>query len=121
MGCTPGRLFLKYYFPVIMPHIIVQLVHDFGRVLFMIAQLGIIHIFVQYKFIYLDNGSYKVENTSNAWPTLFSNITQDIRIYRWIPYTVLAAMGLTILALNLFADGLQKHFEKKHRTFRAHI
>ncbi|OCA88364.1 hypothetical protein A8F94_10335 [Bacillus sp. FJAT-27225] len=118
-GCSPFKMFRNYYLPVVIPNIIVLVINDIGRVLFLISQLGIIHIFINHTFIVQENGFlYDVVNTSLAWPTLFMTILDDVRIYRWIPFSAIAAIGLTILFLNLFAGGLQRYFENKHRLVR---
>ncbi|WP_043929877.1 ABC transporter permease subunit [Bacillus sp. EB01] len=118
-GCTPYKMFRNYYLPVVIPNIIVLVINDIGRILFLISQLGIIHIFINHTFISQESRFlYDVVNTSHAWPTLFMTILDDVRIYRWIPFSAIAAIGLTILFLNLFAGGLQRYFENKHRLVR---
>ncbi|WP_423799588.1 ABC transporter permease subunit [Neobacillus sp. SAB-20_R2A] len=120
-GGSPFSLFQKYYLPVVIPTIIILIINDMGRVLFLIAQLGVVHIYVTHKFVTLEGGSYEVVNTSLAWPTMFRTITTDIFTYQWIPFSVIGAIAITIFSLNLFADGLQKFFENKYRTYRADL
>ncbi|CAH2716437.1 hypothetical protein BACCIP111895_03624 [Neobacillus rhizosphaerae] len=120
-GGTPFRMFKNYYMPVVIPHLIILIINDLGRVLFLLAQLGIVHVYVTHKFITNEWGAYEVVNTSLAWPTMFSTITADIFTYQWIPFSVIAAIAVTIYSFNMFADGLQKFFELKYRTSRADL
>ncbi|MFJ5713684.1 ABC transporter permease subunit [Neobacillus sp. NPDC093127] len=120
-GGTPLRLFKNYYMPVVIPHLIILIVNDIGRVLFLLAQLGIVHVYVTHTFITNEWGAYEVVNTSLAWPTMFEKITADIFSYQWIPFSVIGAIAVTIYTFNLFADGLQKFFEDKYRTYRADL
>ncbi|WHY76841.1 ABC transporter permease subunit [Neobacillus sp. WH10] len=120
-GGSPLGMFKKYYLPVVLPHIIILIINDMGRVLFLLAQLGIVHIYVTHKFVSEESGAYEVVNTSLAWPTMFRTITADIFSYEWIPFSVIGAIAMTIYTFNMFADGLQKFFEKKYRTFRTDL
>jgi peptide/nickel transport system permease protein len=117
-GSPPIRMFRNYYLPVVIPHIIILIINDMGRVLFLLAQLGIVHIYVTHKFITLESGAYEVVNSSLAWPTMFETITRDIFSYEWIPFSVIGAITLTIFTFNMFADGMQRYFENKYRTTR---
>ncbi|WP_059172052.1 ABC transporter permease subunit [Bacillus sp. FJAT-27445] len=118
-GCSPLTLFRNYYLPVVIPNIIVMVVNDIGRVLFLLSQLGIIFIFISQKFMMNEWGAaYEVVNTSPSWPMIFESILKDVRIYKWIPFAGIGAIGLTLLFLNLFAGGLQRYFEGKHRMAR---
>ncbi|MDN3020115.1 hypothetical protein PH210_28645 [Paenibacillus sp. BSR1-1] len=105
-------MFKNYYFPVVIPHIIILIINDMGRILFLIAQLGVVHIYVTHKFISNEGPGYDVVNSSLAWPTMFETITADIFSYEWIPFSVIGAIAWTIYTFNMFADGLQKFFEK---------
>jgi peptide/nickel transport system permease protein len=71
-----------------------------------------------HKFTSIKSGAYEVVNTSLAWPTMFRTITADIFTYEWIPLSVIGAIAVTIYIFNMFADGLQRLFEKKYRTYR---
>jgi hypothetical protein len=81
-----------------------------ARVLFLIAQLGVVHIYVTHKFMTVESGAYEVVNTSLAWPMMFSTITKDIFTYEWIPLSVIGAIAVTIFIFNMFADGMQRFF-----------
>ncbi|WML59099.1 ABC transporter permease subunit [Neobacillus sp. PS2-9] len=120
-GGSPFKMFKNYYFPAVIPHIIILIINDMGRVLFLIAQLGVVHIYVTHKFMTVESGAYEVVNTSLAWPTMFSTITKDIFTYEWIPFSVIGAIALTIFIFNMFADGMQRFFERKYRTFRSDL
>lgn len=120
-GTPPFRMFQTYYFPVVIPHIIILIINDIGRVLFLLAQLGIVHVYVTHRFVSGGGGSYYVINDSLTWPTLFQTITRDIYSFRWIPFSAISAIAATIFILNMFADGLQKIFENKYRTFRSNL
>lgn len=100
---------------------IILIINDMGRVLFLIAQLGVVHIYLNQKFITNENGAYDVVNTSIAWQTLFAKITDDIFSFQWIPFSVIGAIAVTIFIFNMFADGMQRFFEKKYRTYRSDL
>ncbi|RDU37667.1 hypothetical protein DRW41_07440 [Neobacillus piezotolerans] len=118
-GCSPYTLFRNYYLPVVIPNIIVMVINDIGRTLFLLAQLGIVFIFISQKFMMNEWGTaYEVVNTSPTWPMIFTSILDDVRIYKWIPFAGIGAIGLTLLFINLFAGGLQRYFESRHRTAR---
>lgn len=120
-GGSPFKMFKDYYFPVVVPTIIILIINDMGRVLFLLAQLGVVHIYVTHKFVTLESRAYEVVNTSLAWPTMFKTITADIFTYQWVPFSVIGAIAITIFTFNMFADGIQKVFENKYRTHRADL
>lgn len=120
-GTPPLRMFRTYYFPVLVPHIIILVINDIGRTLFLIAQLGIVHVYVKHHFVSVGRGTYQVVNNSLAWPTIFQTITRDIYSSRWIPYSAISVIAATIFVLNMFSDGLQKVLENKYRTDRSDL
>jgi len=116
-GCTKTVLFGKYFWPPLMPHILIQFTNDIGRVLFIIAQLGLVGIYITHEFVSQLGGSYLALNTSNSWPTMFSTLLHDIFGARWIPFATVGAIGLSLFTINLLVSGMQTHFEKKYRKF----
>jgi peptide/nickel transport system permease protein len=120
-GGSPFMLFKNYYLPVLIPHIIILIINDLGRILFILAQLGVVHVYITHKFDNVNRGLYEVVNTSLAWPTLFEKITIDIFAHEWIPLSAAGVIAITILCLNMIAEGLQTYFENKYKTFRSDL
>lgn len=116
-GCTRFRLFKDYFWPELQPHILTNFFIDLGRVLFLIAQLGVVGIYISHEFMSLEvTNAYVAINNSHAWPMLLLNITKDIWASKWIPFAAISAITITLFSLHLIADGLQKHFKQKYRN-----
>ncbi|QQZ07824.1 ABC transporter permease subunit [Heyndrickxia vini] len=113
-GCTRITLFRKYLWPHLLPQVMTNFVNDLGRILFLIAQLGIVYVFIDHEFFStLNRGSYEVSNTSNSWPTLLADILQNIWGKTWIPFSAITIITITLLSLHLIANGLERYFQKK--------
>ncbi|QOR66828.1 hypothetical protein IM538_01100 [Cytobacillus suaedae] len=110
VGTRPFRLFRKYYWPQLLPHVIVNAVNDIGRNMFIIGQLGVINIFISLKIQSTEDDTYQILNTSNAWPQFFENVSSTIRIYPWIPLTACLFICITTIGFYIFGEGLRKYF-----------
>lgn len=119
-GCTRYRLFKNYLWPELLPHVLTNFFVDLGRVLFLIAQLGVVGIYISHEFISGEvANAYKAVNTSHAWPLFLLNITYDIWSNKWIPFAAISAITITLFSIHLIADGLQKHFQQKYRSSKG--
>ncbi|WP_226086489.1 ABC transporter permease [Mesobacillus sp. S13] len=114
-GSGPVTLFKRYYVPALIPELIVSVFLELGRTMFLIGQLGIVKIYLSHKLQVIEAQTsivVEVQNTSNAWPLLFSDILQDIFVYPWIPFVACVIITIVILGFFTLADGLRKHFQK---------
>lgn len=116
-GCTKTTLFRKYYWPPLLPQILIHFTNDIGRVLFIIAQLGLVGIYITHEFVSQLGGSYLALNTSNAWPTMFSTLLHDIFGARWIPFATVGFIGFSLFTINLLVSGMKTYFDKKYRLY----
>lgn len=121
-GTSQKRLFKNYYFPALLPEMVVNMILDFSRNLFLIGQLGIINIIISYKtewnFENLEWGKvYESYKHVYSWPILLNNIGQDIWIAKWIPLIACGAIAFLVLGFFVLAEGLRKHFNKRQSYF----
>ncbi|GIN64141.1 hypothetical protein J27TS8_41340 [Robertmurraya siralis] len=110
LGVSPFRLFKKYYLPFIYSKLLISIVGDLGKVMFLLGQLGFLGVFVAQVFVQVDAGVFTFENTSNSWPTFLSNAFKDIRGPVWIVFYPALAMTYVIFTFNMLGHGLQKIF-----------
>ncbi|MGE8203949.1 ABC transporter permease subunit [Heyndrickxia sp. NPDC080065] len=112
-GCTRMTMFRKYLWPHLQPHIFTNFFNDLGRILFLIAQLGVFSIFISHEFITnLDRG-YDTVNSSIAWPTHLASIIRNIWGQSWIPISGITIITITLFSLHLIANGLERYFQRK--------
>ncbi|MEC1375308.1 ABC transporter permease subunit [Heyndrickxia oleronia] len=112
-GCTRFTLFKKYFWPELQPHVFTNFFNDLGRILFLIAQLGIVAIFISHEFFSTLNGAYVIANSSNAWPTLLIDLLNNIWGKTWIPYSAITIITITLFSLHLISNGLENYFQRK--------
>lgn len=110
VGVSSFRLLNKYYLPFLYGKLLVNLVGDLGKVMFLLGQLGFLGIFVSQAFVQTDISSFTFENTSISWPMLLANAYSDIRGPVWIVFYPALAMTYVIFTFNVLGQGLQKIF-----------
>lgn len=108
IGISNLRLFKDYYLPFLYGKLLVSMVGDLGKVMFLIGQLGFLGIFISQAFVQIDPGVFEMQNTSISWPMLLMEAFRDIRGPIWIPFYPALAMTYVILTFNILAQGLQK-------------
>jgi peptide/nickel transport system permease protein len=113
IGASSFRLLYKYYLPFLYEKLLISMVSDFGKVMFLIGQLGFIGIFLSQELIQEDPGRFKLVNDSITWPTFFMNAFRDIRAAIWIPFYPALAITYSIFTFNVLAQGLQNVFKVK--------
>lgn len=113
VGASPFRMFKSYYLPFVSEKIIVYIVTDLGKVMFLLGQLGFLQIFITQEFIQTDIGVFEIQNRSISWPMLLENAFMDIRGPIWIVFWPAFAMTMTILTFNMIAQGLKQFFKRK--------
>lgn len=112
IGIGPVRFFKNYYFPSLLPDIIVNFCIDLGRVALLLGQLGIFSIFVTQVFVQTSYGFGELQNTSLNWPTLLGEARGDILRAFWIPFFTASAITFLILTFNILGEGLRRYFDK---------
>ncbi|GAA0342072.1 ABC transporter permease [Bacillus carboniphilus] len=117
-GCTKPKLFMNYYWPFLQSHLFTNITFDAGRVLFLLAQLGLAGIFVQHTLKSQLSGAYIFQSDSLTWPNLFMDFEKfmsSMRVHEWIPFTAVGVIAITMLGFYLFGEGLQKFFQSKYK------
>lgn len=113
-GCTKPKLFTRYYWPFLQPHIFTNVTFDAGKILFLLAQFGVMGIFIQHTYESQLSGAYQMMSDSNAWPMFFYKLHETIRIYEWMPFSAIFAIAITMLAFYLTGEGIQRYFHQKY-------
>lgn len=108
IGISNLRLLRKYYMPFVNGKILVSMVGDLGKVMFLLGQLGFLGIFVSQDFVQVDVAAFEFINTSLSWPMLLLNAFNDIRGAVWIPFYPALAMTYVIFSFNILSQGLQR-------------
>lgn len=102
-------MFRRYYSPIIGRELGGILAREAGRVMFLLAQLGVIGVFINQMFMSQEiRGTYAAVETSDAWPVLLLDLQKDLRMAQWIPVSALAFITFAIISFQLLADGLEK-------------
>lgn len=114
-GTSRYNMFLRHYFPHLRPQVLTSFATDLGRVLFLMAQLAVIQIFVSRKFVSTIGGSYENVSTSISYPVLMQTILRDIWVHTWVPYFTVLFISLMIITFFLLAEGMKRYFKKKYR------
>jgi peptide/nickel transport system permease protein len=113
IGVSPFRLLKSYFY---LQKLLVNLVTDAAKVMFLLGQLAFIGIFIS-QFLNNNENNWELVNNSNAWPALLINAFNDIRSAVWIPFYPALAMTYAIITFNVFAQGLQNLFKRKADYF----
>jgi peptide/nickel transport system permease protein len=108
IGASSFRMLRIYYLPFLYDKILISIITDMGKVMFLLGQVGFIGIFLSQKLLQVDAGIFKLINNSIAWPDFFDNAFNDIRGRIWIVFYPALAITYTIFTFNIFAQGLQK-------------
>lgn len=108
IGISGFRLFKNYYLPFLYGKLLVSMVGDLGKVMFLLGQLSFIGIFITQELVQIDVGQFEFQNTSLSWPMLLLNAFNDIRSAVWIPFFPALAMTYLIFTFNILGNGLQK-------------
>ncbi|WP_409304043.1 ABC transporter permease [Peribacillus sp. SCS-155] len=112
IGASPFRLLKSYYLPYLYDKLIVNMVTDTARVMFMLGQLAFLEIFISQALTYVEPNWELLSDTA-AWPNLLVNTFNDIRSATWIPFYPALAMTYAIIGFNALAQGLQNLFKSR--------
>lgn len=107
IGASPFRMLMKYYLPFLYDKIIVGMIADMGKVMFLLGQVGFIGIYLAQELLQINPGVFVLSNKSMIWPVMFGNAFNDLRSAIWIVFYPALVITYSIFAFNLFAQGLQ--------------
>jgi peptide/nickel transport system permease protein len=108
VGNRFGGLVKRYFWPHILPQIVINFSIDVSRTIFLIGQLGIFSIFISHIVIIDITQGLTVMNTSITWPMLLSNVIFDIRQAPWIPFWASTYVAFSCFTFYLMSEGLRK-------------
>ncbi|PKR77339.1 peptide ABC transporter permease [Halalkalibacillus sediminis] len=117
VGVSEWRLLKRYYLPFMFRNLVVHMVTDLGKVMFLLGQLGFIGIFISQGLVQAEIGQFEIRNESITWPVMLMNSISDLRGPIWIPFWSAFAMTFTIFTFHLFAQGLQDLSKRKETYF----
>lgn len=114
-GTTSKGLLWRHYFPHLRPQLIQNFVSDLARVLFLMAQLAVVQIFISRDFVSQLGGGYLANNTSIAYPGFLQTIIRDMWTHAWIPYSTVMFISFMIITFYLLSEGIKIWYKKKYR------
>ncbi|WP_422122494.1 ABC transporter permease subunit [Planococcus sp. X10-3] len=107
-GGTPWSMFRRYYWPALRGDVLTAVSAEMSRTMFLIAQLGVIGVFITQEFMSQLDRSYLAIDRSNSWPTLFETLRHDVYSAQWIPVAALGAISFTMIGFYFLAEGLRE-------------
>lgn len=117
IGNTSIGLYKRYYFPYLLPQMIVSFVLDLGRVMLLIGQLAFFSIFISQEWIQESAGTFLIINTNPDWTSLLAGSRNYIRTDMvWIPLCAAGAIAFSVIAFNVFGEGLRQYFDGRSRS-----
>jgi len=112
-GGSPFGLSIQYLFPNIRTQLIAIVSNELGRTLFLLAQLGVVGIFINVAFENDASGSFYIVNQSDSWPQILSTILKDMWSTRIVPFSTITVLMLTVLSFYLVGNGLIRKLTKR--------
>lgn len=119
LGLSPLRMSRKYYFPALLPEIVVNFCLDIGKVMLLIGQLGILQIFLSHAWEDTTGfGNFEFVNKSTNWFALLAEHRYDIYMEKFA-FVFAPALGImfVILTFNVFGEGLRRFFNRKMNSY----
>lgn len=107
VGNRFSGLVKRYFWPHLLPQIVIIFSLDVSRTIFLIGQLGIFSIFIS-QVVAMDGSGFNIMNTSITWPMLLSNVVFDIRQAPWIPFGASTFIAFSCFTFYLMSEGLRK-------------
>lgn len=131
VGAGSGRILLYHILPQLFPTLIVMAVLEMGGVLMLLAELGFLNIFLGggFQLSIAEAGRMMpvIARFSDIpeWAALLANIRDWWRSYPWMAWYPGVAFFLTILAFNLWGEGLRRLLAEVHlnlmRLFNRYV
>lgn len=119
LGLSSLRMSRKYYFPALLPEIVVNFCIDVGKVMLLIGQLGVLSIFLKHVLVDTTGyGGYEFVNDGTNWFALISEHRMDIYMERFA-FIFVPALGVmyVIFTFNIMGEGLRRYFNRKMHTY----
>lgn len=118
IGKTKFRIALNNVLPHLLPEIVVLFFMEISRVLTLMMQLGIFGVFVGNIRIISNSGNqgYSYYNLpyEPEWSGLLGAAKEFIRSAPWIVFSATAFFVISVLAFNLFGEGIRIELQKKN-------
>lgn len=108
VGNRFSGLVKRYFWPHLLPQIVINFSIDISRTIFLIGQLGIFSIFISHVVAMDEVQGLLIMNTSITWPMLLSNVIFDIRQAPWIPFWASAFIAFASCTFYLMSEGIRK-------------
>lgn len=112
-GSTPLGLTRRYLFPNMKTQLVTLVANELGRTLFLIAQLGVVGIFISVAFENDASGAMYAVNTSDSWPLILSTVLYDMWGVKVIPFSAIFLIAITVLSFYLIGNGIVKKVTQK--------
>ncbi len=131
IGASTRRILFYHILPQLFPALITMAVLEMGGVLMLLAELGFLNIFLGggYQLAIAETGRMMpvIARFSDIpeWAALLANIRDWWRSYPWMAWYPGVAFFLTILAFNLWGEGLRGLLAEVHlnlmRLFNRYV
>jgi peptide/nickel transport system permease protein len=108
IGNRFSGLVRRYFWPHLLPQIVINFSIDISRTIFLIGQLGIFSIFISQVIAWDQFEGLMIKNTSITWPVYLSNVIFDIRQAPWIPFWSSIFIAFSSFTFYLLSEGLRK-------------
>lgn len=120
IGKRPFAIAKSHVLPHLVPEILILFFMEIASVLTLMMQLGLFSVFVGNLKIIQDSArdgfSYFNVTFEPEWSSLLGSARDYIRVAPWIALGAGAMFFFTVLAFNLFGEGLRLHFQKKNQS-----
>ncbi|MFT4415596.1 ABC transporter permease subunit [Fredinandcohnia humi] len=107
-GSTPLNLTRRYMLPNMKTQLSTIIANELGRTLFLIAQLGVVGIFISVTFENDASGILSAVNNSDSWPLILSTVLKDMWSVKIIPFSAIFLIAVTVLSFYLIGTGIVK-------------
>jgi peptide/nickel transport system permease protein len=108
-GASGWRIVWRHIYPLMRGDLLVTMTAEVGWVLLMVGQVAVFHVAFSGPIVRLPGEMAG----SQMWGTMMAFARDDLRTYPWIPYPPAVALGLTIMAFHLFAEGIRQRWVRR--------
>lgn len=119
VGARPFQTLSRHVLPNLMNSLIVLAVLEMGGILMLLAELGYLNIFLGggFQAIIGDTGRSSISLAFSdvpEWAALIANVRTWWRSYPWMALYPGAAFFISILAFNVFGEGLRRFLDESY-------
>ncbi|TVX86799.1 ABC transporter permease [Paenibacillus agilis] len=117
LGLSNKRLAVGYYWPALLPEVLINFCIDVGKVMLLVGQLGVLSIFLTHDWVEVSQYTMQFLNSSTDWMSLLGEHRKDImyKKFGFIFFPALAIMYV-ILTFNILGEGLRRYFSRQSRV-----